>query len=83
MRLSCDQAAAGNQSVALQTTPSQLDAVITAVDGQTIHHFDDLTTYLFTKTKVGQTITLSILRNGKAQDVKVTLAARPTNTTQQ
>ncbi len=57
--------------------------VIIAVDQQPIRHFEDLTSYLFTKTKVGQTVTLTILRDGKQQDVKVTLAARPTSATQQ
>ncbi|MEP7289582.1 MAG: trypsin-like peptidase domain-containing protein [Chloroflexota bacterium] len=51
--------------------------IIVAVDKQPVKHFDDLTSYLFTKTKVGQTITLTVLRNGKQQDLQVTLAARP------
>jgi S1-C subfamily serine protease len=56
--------------------------IIIAVDGQTVRHFDDLSSYLFTKTKVGQTITLTVLRNGKTQDIKVTLAGRPHANTQ-
>ncbi len=51
--------------------------IITAIDKQPVKAFDDLTSYLFTKTQVGQTVTLTILRNGKQQDVQVTLAARP------
>ena len=51
--------------------------IIVAVDNQPIKHFDDLTSYLFMKTTVGQTITLTVLRNGQKQDIKVTLAARP------
>ncbi len=53
--------------------------VIVAVDGKPVKHFDDLTAYLFTKTAPGQTVTLTVLRNGKQQDIKVTLAARPTS----
>jgi 2-alkenal reductase len=56
--------------------------IITAVDGQTVQHFDDLSAYLFTKTKIGQSITLTVLRNGKTQDIKVTLVARPHAVTQ-
>ena len=51
--------------------------VITAINNQPIKNFDDLTSYLFTKTQVGQTITLTVLRGGKTQSVQVTLAARP------
>lgn len=51
--------------------------VIVAIDKQPIKHFDDLTSYLFTKVQVGQTVTLTILRNGQQQDVPLTLAARP------
>ena len=51
--------------------------VITAVDGQPIKTFDDLLVYLSLHTSPGQVITLSILRNGQNQDVKVTLGTRP------
>jgi S1-C subfamily serine protease len=51
--------------------------VITAVDGQPVNTFDDLLVYLSLKTSPGQEITLSILRNGQYQDVKVTLGTRP------
>lgn len=47
------------------------------LDGNTVHSFDDLVSYLVRSTKVGQTVTLSVLRNGKEEAVKVTLAARP------
>ena len=33
--------------------------------------------YLFSSTNVGQTVTLTILRDGQQQDVKVTLEVRP------
>jgi len=51
--------------------------VILAIDGQPIVHADDLTSYVFMKTTPGQTIKLTILRNGKQQDLTATLAARP------
>jgi 2-alkenal reductase len=51
--------------------------IIQAVDGQPVHNFDDLTSYLFTKTQVGQTVKLTVLRGGKTMDVPVTLRARP------
>ncbi len=51
--------------------------IVTAIDGHSIAHFEDLTAYLFTKTTVGQTVTLTVLRGANSQDIKVTLAARP------
>ena len=51
--------------------------VITAIDKQPVKTFDDLVDYLTSSTSVGQAVTLTILRDGQQQDVKVTLAARP------
>jgi len=51
--------------------------VIVAIDGQPVNEFDDLVTYLARNTDVGQTVALTILRDGREQSVDVTLAARP------
>ncbi len=51
--------------------------VIIAIDGQTINTMDELIAYLADNTSVGQTVTLTILRNGNQQTVSLTLAARP------
>jgi S1-C subfamily serine protease len=51
--------------------------VIVAIDSQPVLEFDDIVAYLARSTGVGQTINLRILRDGKEQDVAVTLAARP------
>jgi serine protease Do len=55
--------------------------VIVAVDGQPVKEMDDLIAYLARNTEVGQTITLTVLRNGKNETFDVTLAARPTSET--
>jgi len=39
--------------------------------------FDDLLGYIVQKAKVGQTVTLRILRGGETQDIEVTLGERP------
>lgn len=52
--------------------------VITGIDGQKVDGMDDLIAYLVRGTKVGQNVTLTILRDGKEQSLQVTLAARPT-----
>ncbi|RME48562.1 MAG: PDZ domain-containing protein [Chloroflexi bacterium] len=51
--------------------------VIVAIDRQPVKGIDDLVTYLTRNTDVGQTVTLTVLRNGKEETVKVKLAARP------
>ena len=52
--------------------------IITGIDGKAISRFEDLVSYLFNSTQPGQEITLSILRNGQEQQVKVTLGTQPT-----
>ena len=51
--------------------------VITAINGQTVNGMDDLISYLFSDTQVGQKVSFTILRNGQQMKVDVTLAARP------
>lgn len=53
--------------------------VITAINGQPITKFDDLSSYLLTNTEAGQNVTLTILRQGKEQTVQVTLGTIPSN----
>jgi len=51
--------------------------VITAIDGHTINSMSDLIAYLAINTQVGQTVSLTILRNGQNQTVQLTLGNRP------
>jgi 2-alkenal reductase len=51
--------------------------VIVAVDGQPVQDFEDLIAYLADSTEVGQTITLTVLRDGQNKTIDLTLAARP------
>ena len=53
--------------------------VVTAVDGRPVLTFDDLLVYVALQTSPGQTVTLTILRDGKTMDVNVTLEPRPEN----
>lgn len=52
--------------------------IITAIEDQPVKRFEDLVTYLARYGKVGQTVRLTILREGKETAVSLTLAARPT-----
>ncbi len=53
--------------------------IITAVNGQTVNSIDDLIAYLNDNTSVGQTVTLTVLRNGKETSVDITLGSRPSS----
>ncbi len=68
--------AAQNGNPSSQTVPTGGDIII-GVDKQPVQNFDDLTTYLFMHTSPGQTVTLTVLRNGKQQDIQATLVPRP------
>jgi serine protease Do len=50
--------------------------VITAIDGQAVNAFEDLSSILFNHS-VGQTVTVTFLRNGTQQQTKVTLGVLP------
>ena len=52
--------------------------VVRKYNGQNVPDAGALTA-MVTQTDPGKTVTLSILRNGKPMDIKVTLAERPTN----
>jgi 2-alkenal reductase len=51
--------------------------IIVAIGGQAVASGDDLIGYLDQEYAVGDTITLRIVRDGQAQDVQLTLEARP------
>ncbi|MCZ7670488.1 MAG: PDZ domain-containing protein [Chloroflexi bacterium] len=52
--------------------------VIIGIDDVVVDKFDDLLSYIVQDTEVGQTVTLTVLRDGKAVQVAITLEARPT-----
>jgi 2-alkenal reductase len=47
--------------------------VITAIDGNPVRTYEDLVSYIFNKTEVGQKVQLTILRDGKEMSVTATL----------
>ena len=52
--------------------------IITAIEDQPVHSMEDLLAYMVTKATPGQTVTLTVLRDGAEQKVSVTLGERPT-----
>ncbi len=72
------------QQTTINGTRAQVGGdVIVAMNGQPIKSFDDIVAFLARSTQVGQSVTLTMLRDGKQQDVQVTLAARPSSQTSQ
>jgi 2-alkenal reductase len=59
-----------------QNTGRGGDLVI-AIDGQPVNNFDDLNSYLVFHTSVGQTVELTVLRDGETVVLPLTLGARP------
>jgi S1-C subfamily serine protease len=57
--------------------------VIVAIEDEPVDEFDDLVTYLARSTSVGDTITITVLRDGDEETIRVTLAARPQDEAQQ
>jgi S1-C subfamily serine protease len=52
--------------------------IIIAVNGERVETFEDMTVYLETQTKVGNTVDVTVIRDGQEQNIPVTLAERPT-----
>ena len=52
--------------------------VIIAIDGQTVERFEELISYLYNHTEPGQTVTLTVLRDGKEQTLRLDLEVLPT-----
>ena len=51
--------------------------LITAIDGQPVSTFDELLSYLTTNKSPGDSVVLTVLRDGQPMDITVTLGARP------
>jgi len=51
--------------------------IITAINGQPIANFQELTVYLEAETRVGDKVEVTLIRDGEEITVAVTLAERP------
>ena len=74
-------AAAGLQPTLVDNSTGSVTKVgdiITAINGQPVLDFEDLSSYVFLQTKPGDVITLTVMRDGKEQTVEVTLGNLPT-----
>ncbi len=50
---------------------------ITAIDGIAVKNFDQLISYLFTSKSPGETVTLTVIRNGQEMQIDLILGTRP------
>jgi 2-alkenal reductase len=66
----------GSQSTNIEGLRAGGD-VITAIDGQPVNTFDDLLGYLTTNKAPGDSVVLTLLRDGQPTDVTVKLGRRP------
>jgi S1-C subfamily serine protease len=58
-------------------TPSQTGDIITAVDGHPVRQIDDIINYIESQKNVGDSIKLTVNRNGQIMDLTATLQTRP------
>ncbi|MEO8606283.1 MAG: trypsin-like peptidase domain-containing protein [Chloroflexota bacterium] len=71
----------GLKTVNGQRVPTSAD-IITAIDGQAITNMSTLVSYLASNTTPGQTVNLSVFRDGAQVSLPVTLGERPAGQTQ-
>jgi serine protease Do len=51
--------------------------IIVAINGEPVENFEELTVYLETRTRVGDTVQVGIIRDGQEQTTSVILSERP------
>ena len=68
----------GNRDVAVAGIPIRVGGdIILAIDGTEVRDFDELIAYLVRETEVGDTVTLTVLRDDEVLEIPVTLGKRP------
>jgi S1-C subfamily serine protease len=68
----------GNRQASFGGTLMATDGdIIVAIDDVAVQDMDDLVVYLSENTSVGQTVTVTVLRDGAKRSVRVTLGERP------
>ncbi|MGD8627175.1 MAG: trypsin-like peptidase domain-containing protein [Anaerolineae bacterium] len=70
----------GDRQVSVSGLPMVFGGdIVIAIDGQEVKRFDDVVNYLASFTSVGDTVTLTVVRDGQELDLGVTLEERPGN----
>ncbi|MEE9512435.1 MAG: trypsin-like peptidase domain-containing protein [Anaerolineales bacterium] len=66
----------GNKETSIPGLLAGGDLLI-AIDGRIIRQFDDMLSYLFKHTEVGQDVELTVIRDNKEMNITLTIGARP------
>lgn len=66
----------GSRQTSFTGLPAGGDLIV-GIDGQPVMTFDDLLSYLIKNKKPGDTVTLTIVRDGQEREVNLTLGKRP------
>ena len=67
-----------DRTITVQGAPIQLGGdIIITFNGKTVKDYNDLISQLTSTTKPGDVVTLGIIRDGKQQEIKVTVGERP------
>ena len=66
----------GNKETSIPGLLAGGDLLI-AIDGRIIRQFDDMLSYLFKHTEVGQDVELTVIRDNKEINITLTIGARP------
>jgi 2-alkenal reductase len=67
---------AGTQQTSIQGLLAGGDLIV-AIDGRSVIQYDDLISYLVTHKSPGDTVVLTVIRDGQKQDINLTLGKRP------
>jgi S1-C subfamily serine protease len=70
----------GDQQITVSGVPMLAGGdIIIAINGVTVKRFDDVVNFLASQTRVGDTVTLTVIRGGTQMTIDVTLEQRPGN----
>ena len=67
-----------NNTLSVDGRPTDVGGdVVIAIEGQPVESFDDMLVYVALKTRPGDTITLTIVRDGAEEEITIELEPRP------
>jgi 2-alkenal reductase len=70
----------GDQQLIISGVPMLTGGdIVIAIDNVEVKQFDDVVNYLASYTSVGDTVTLTVVRDGNEVEISVTLEVRPGN----
>ena len=77
LAIAADGPAAQAGLIAANPTSGRGGDLIVAIDGRAVNNFQELNSYLVFHTQAGQTIQLTVVRDGGSTTMPLTLGTRP------